>query len=168
MIGFTKTAIAVLSILGAVTAAPTAADTEIDYLSVIEVGPGFPTPQELGLTNADLSKPIPASIVSRDLLSKRAPAACWGNPKCHVNDARACFNYLQGLGGRRCEPSNGRVQMCKIGGCAWDARGTRGSSCSDAALGGAWVLNNCNGGGWVAGTNAAFGNGDMIVDVIGR
>ncbi|KAF3919790.1 hypothetical protein ABW20_dc0109057 [Dactylellina cionopaga] len=175
MIGFTKASIAIaaaLGLLGTVTAAP-APVTEIDYVSLIETAPGYPTVQELGLTNADLMKPVPAldGLVAREMLEKRYQPQCWGEPKCGLNEARACFNYLNSIGGNNCDV-NGRIQMCKLQGCAWDARtlnnGFARTSCSNAALGGAWVLNNCNGGGRTSGTNAAFGNGNMIIDIIGR
>ncbi|KAF3920766.1 hypothetical protein ABW20_dc0103090 [Dactylellina cionopaga] len=174
MIGFTRTTIAltaVLSLFGAAVAAP--APVDVDYASLIETGPGLPTIKELGLTNADLTKPVPEleALIARDMLTKRYTPVCWGEPKCTTNDARACYNYLNGLGNTACSVQ-GRVQMCKVGGCAWDARtlnnGFASSSCSNAALGGAWVLNNCNGGNRVAGSNAAFGNGNLIVDIIGR
>ncbi|EPS44520.1 hypothetical protein H072_1500 [Dactylellina haptotyla CBS 200.50] len=176
MVGFTKSAItltAVLSVFGSAVAVP--APKEVDYASLIQTGPGLPTIAELGLTNADLTKPMPAELdpvlAARDALEKRYNPQCWGEPKCNINDARACFNYLNNLGGTACSVT-GRVQMCKMGGCAWDARtlnnGFASSSCSNAALGGAWILNNCNGGGRTAGSNAAFGNGNLVVDIIGR
>ncbi|KAK6331405.1 hypothetical protein TWF730_004486 [Orbilia blumenaviensis] len=174
MVGFAKNIVAltaVLSFFGAAIAAPA---PEVDYAKLIEVAPGYPTVEELGLTNADLTKPVPEidEIVARDmLLQKRYEPRCWGEPRCTVNDARACYNYLNSIGGNRCEV-RGRVQMCKMGGCAWDARTLNNafasSSCRDAALGGAWVLNNCISNNRVAGSNAAFGNGNLIVDIIGR
>ncbi|KAK6541612.1 hypothetical protein TWF694_007412 [Orbilia ellipsospora] len=171
MIGFTKTAIsltAVLSLFAGALAAP----AEKDYASLIETGPGMPTVAELGLTNKDLTKPFPKSaLAARDALEKRYTPSCWGPPKCSYGDALACYNYLNSLGTRDCQVT-GSIQMCKMGHCAWDARTLNGgfatSHCSDAAKGGHWVLDNCTNGGQTAGSNAAFNNGNLVVDVIGR
>ena len=66
MVGFTKNIVAItaaLSFFGAAIAAPAPAP-EVDYAKLIEVAPGYPTIEELGLTNADLTKPIPGMTAS--------------------------------------------------------------------------------------------------------
>ncbi|KAK6519077.1 hypothetical protein TWF281_003765 [Arthrobotrys megalospora] len=172
MVGFIKSTItftAVLSLLVGALAAP-APEPKVDYTTIIETGPGLPTVKELKLTNADLTKPVPelARLMVRDVLDKRYTPQCWGEPKCNYNDAIACYNYLNSLGSTTCAAS-GVVRMCYANGCAWYARSLNGysaSPCYKAALGGAWVLNNCNSGGRLSGSNAAYDNGNLAVDIL--
>ncbi|KAF3189076.1 hypothetical protein TWF106_007450 [Orbilia oligospora] len=172
MVGFMKSVLTVTAVFGFFAgglAAPAPAP-EIDYLSLIKPGPGFPTPQQLNLTNADLAKPAPAlaKLMVRETLEKRYNPQCWGEPRCNYNDAVGCYNYLNSLGSTTCAAS-GVVRMCSVNGCNWYARSLNGysaSPCYKAAAGGAWVINNCNVGGRLSGSNAAYDNGNLAVDIL--
>jgi len=174
MVGFFKQALAVACILGLAIAAPAPSSTpEVDYAAILITGKGLPTVEELGLTSEDLLKPAPALAALRerditDKLFKRYVPQCWGDPKCWYNDALACYNYLASLGSTVCATS-AITQMCRTSNCGWFARTATGgyvsSSCASVAAGGAWVLNNCNTNNWVAGTNAAYNNGNFGVDI---
>ncbi|KAF3908781.1 hypothetical protein ABW21_db0204781 [Orbilia brochopaga] len=179
MVGFTKSAVTVLALLSATYAAPA---PEVDYASILIPGPGMPSVKELGLTNADLTAPLPSDVelLARDVeegsanpehnLFKRYDPFCGisGRGGCNTNDATACFNYLKNLNERRCEVS-GVIRMCVVGRCQWYGRsfgkGFSSSFCRDVAWGGKWVLDNCNRGGRVSGSNAAGGNGNLVVDI---
>ncbi|KAK6330406.1 hypothetical protein TWF696_003503 [Orbilia brochopaga] len=178
MVGFTKSAVTVLALLGATYAAPA---PEVDYASILIPGPGLPSVKELGLTNADLTKPLPTGVELNNGIEERS-----ANPGkelfkrydpfcgiadrggCNANDAAACFNYLRNLNERRCEVS-GVIRMCVVGRCQWYGRsfgkGFASSFCRDVAWGGKWVLDNCNRGGRISGSNAAGGNGNLVVDI---
>ncbi|KAK6330407.1 hypothetical protein TWF696_003504 [Orbilia brochopaga] len=177
MFGITKSTVAIASVLalfGAAAAAPTSAPV-VDYTKLIIPGPGLPSVAELGLTNEDLTKPVPGleQLMAREsenpnAVFKRYTPQCWGGPACSWSDAQGCYNYLVGLGNRPCKTS-GIDQMCRVNGCSWQARTLNSrevsSPCSNAANGGAWVMNNCRGN--IRGSNAAWGNGDLAVDLIG-
>ncbi|KAK6347474.1 hypothetical protein TWF718_005316 [Orbilia javanica] len=172
MVGFIKSALTITAVFGLFAgglAAP-APEPKIDYLSLIKPGPGLPSPKDLNLTNEDLGKPVPelARLMVRDVLDKRYTPQCWGEPKCTYNDAIGCYNYLNSLGSTTCAAS-GVVRMCGSGSCNWYARSLNGysaSPCYKAALGGAWVLNSCNSGGRLSGSNAAYDNGNLAVDIL--
>ncbi|KAK6330405.1 hypothetical protein TWF696_003502 [Orbilia brochopaga] len=174
MVAFTRTtiALAILGLLGNVAAAPAPLEADVDKL--VTPGPGLPKASELGLTVADLQKPAPAvdHLFSRSPapekdLAKRFTPQCWGDPKCSRGAATNCYNYLNGLGGTACITS-GYINMCYSSGCGWYGRsntgGTVSSTCYNVALGGAWVLTNCAGN-YIAGANAAYNNGNLIVEI---
>ncbi|KAJ6255957.1 hypothetical protein Dda_9248 [Drechslerella dactyloides] len=175
MVGFTKVSIvlaSIFTIIGNAAAAPAPLETDVDKLII--AGVGLPKASELGLTVEDLKKPAPAvdhlfmrSPAPEKDLAKRFDPQCWGDPKCTRGDATNCYNYLNGLGGTSCVTS-GYIQMCRSGGCGWYGRslfgGTVSSSCYNVALGGAWVLTNCQGN-YLAGANAAYGNGNLVVEI---
>ncbi|KAJ6255956.1 hypothetical protein Dda_9247 [Drechslerella dactyloides] len=179
MVGFTKSAVTVLALVGATIAAP-APTTEVDYASILIPGPGLPSVKELGLTNADLNKPLPSGVeltpgleersADPKELFKRYEPFCGisGRGGCQEGDARACFNYLLKLDRTDCQVS-GVIRMCVVGKCQWYGRsfgkGFASSWCRDVAHGGNWVLNNCNRNGRVSGSNAAGGNGNLVVDI---
>ncbi|KAK6495099.1 hypothetical protein TWF481_003127 [Arthrobotrys musiformis] len=173
MVGFIKSALAITAVFGLFVgglAAPAPEPKLVDYLSLIKPGPGLPSPKELGLTNEDLNKPIPGleKLMARDLLEKRYTPQCWDQPKCTYSDALGCYNYLYNLGNTVCEAS-GVGRMCYVGSCNWYARSINGysaSPCYKAALGGAWVLRNCNSGNRLSGSNAAYDNGNLAVDIL--
>ncbi|KAF3182199.1 hypothetical protein TWF751_007245 [Orbilia oligospora] len=183
MVGFSKSTLAIVAVLNLLTgtfAAPALAPEPIDYVSLLETAPGLPTPKDLGLTNADLARPPPdiAAHQVREILNKRYNPVCWpGQPQCDLTDANACWVYLNSLGGTRCvvSPGTSYIRMCAIGNCGWYGRAEivrngASSTCADVARGGRWVLGNCRKGasGLVAGSNAAYGNGNHLVDVVGR
>ncbi|KAK6335874.1 hypothetical protein TWF730_003248 [Orbilia blumenaviensis] len=52
-----------LTLFGVINAMPSPmAEPEVDYVNALVPGEGLPSPQELGLTNEDLTKPIPNGI----------------------------------------------------------------------------------------------------------
>ncbi|KAK6336860.1 hypothetical protein TWF718_009649 [Orbilia javanica] len=224
MVGFTRelaVAVAVLSFFSETIAAP---PPEVDFVNLIETAKGLPTVQELNLTNADLARPNPELMrlfsravretlssndphVARATLEKRYEPRCSTGPSCTVTDARACLNYfVNTISGKKCQITvQKRVQMCRMGTCAWDAVLRDGVThaqtfCINVGEGGNWVLKNCEKNGRVAGrvtpirtifflilqdniftleieadeepcksgSNAALGNGDLIVDIVGR
>ncbi|KAK6532410.1 hypothetical protein TWF281_006599 [Arthrobotrys megalospora] len=180
MVAISKPAFAILAVFNLFTgtsAAPASKPELTDYLSLIKVAPGLPTPKELGLTNEFLNNPIPehAAHQARELLSKRYNPVCWpGVPQCSIADAAACFAYLNSLGSQRCvvNPGTSRVRMCVAGSCGWYGRpeivrNGASSTCVTVAAGGNWVLGNCRVPlvGTVAGSNAAYGNGNFLVDI---
>ncbi|KAF3908800.1 hypothetical protein ABW21_db0207665 [Orbilia brochopaga] len=163
----------VLALFGAATAAPASAPA-VDYTKIIIPGPGLPTVAELGLTNEDLTKPVPAleHLMAREsenpnALFKRYDPQCWGGKGCSYEDAMYCYNYLIGIGSQDCKTS-GTNQMCRANNCSWQARNLNGrevtSRCDNAANGGAWVIHNCRNN--IRGSNAAWGNGDFAVDLV--
>ncbi|KAK6355256.1 hypothetical protein TWF696_004371 [Orbilia brochopaga] len=173
----------ILSLWNAATAAPAPVDVTtaqgVDYTKLLVPGPGLPSVQELGLTNADLLKPLPGvETPSTRSLSKRFDLRCstdtfqW----CNGEDAKACYNYLKNLGKTICSVSGGdgaSISMCHVGpgiGCDW--RGvtwgvsSAASYCEDVAAGGLTIIQKCSlEHGVVAGENAANGNGNLIVTI---
>ncbi|KAJ6255955.1 hypothetical protein Dda_9246 [Drechslerella dactyloides] len=176
MFGLTKSTVAIafaLALFGAAAAAPTTAPV-IDYTKLVIPGPGLPSIAELGLTNEDLSKPVPEleHLMAREsenpnTLFKRYDPQCWGGPGCSRQEAEGCYNYLVKLGNTACK-SHGVIEMCRAGKCSWQGRTLIGrevsSPCMDAANGGIWVLHNCRN---IRGSNAAWGNGAFAVDLLG-
>ncbi|KAF3934672.1 hypothetical protein ABW20_dc0104275 [Dactylellina cionopaga] len=171
MVAISKTAVVFASVLGLIGGATAAPLEEIDYTKTLVPGPGLPSVAELGLTNADLTKPIPEGrvplpgITARDGdIFKRWPRLCWPLQKCTYGDAVACYNYLDSIGSRQCS-SDGTVTMCYSGGCKWVGRsesGTASSPCSDVALAGRWLISECrDNNGEFAGTIGAYGNGAL-------
>ncbi|KAK6347937.1 hypothetical protein TWF718_005757 [Orbilia javanica] len=177
MIGFVKPAlvvIAALNFFASATAAPTPEPElePIDYVGLIETAPGLPTPKELGLTNADLTKPAPelGELMARDILNKRAQCATSTKPNCGYFEALACYNYLNSLTGTRCVVNSAPAltRFCYSGSCAWYGQSgiwgqPASSPCVNVAAGGAWVLNSCYVNGRVAGDSTATGNGNVII-----
>ncbi|KAK6343591.1 hypothetical protein TWF730_011184 [Orbilia blumenaviensis] len=118
-----------------------------------------------------------AALEVREALNKRYNPVCWpGQRQCDLSDALACYRYLNLLGSQRCvvNPLTDRIRMCGIGTCNWYGRAEivrngASSPCADVARGGLWVTSNCRTGarGLVAGSNAAWGNGNLLVDIRG-
>ncbi|KAF3111272.1 hypothetical protein TWF225_004361 [Orbilia oligospora] len=155
MVGFSKSTLAIVAVLNLLTgtfAAPALAPEPIDYVSLLETAPGLPTPKDLGLTNADLARPPPdiAAHQVREILNKRYNPVCWpGQPQCDLTDANACWVYLNSLGGTRCVVSPGTSYILPM------LRAVAGGFLATAGQG-------------PVGSNAAYGNGNHLVDVVGR
>ncbi|KAF9259945.1 hypothetical protein L218DRAFT_1055494 [Marasmius fiardii PR-910] len=136
---------------------------------VVIPGPGLPSLESLGLTSADLYARTLTELEMRSLMA-RFPLMCNEVPKCSVGDAVACYNYLNALGHQACTVNGENVTFCTAGGCHWfgsniSGGGSASSYCSDVAIGGNVVINNCQGGGQVSGANAANGNGNLVVTI---
>ncbi|EAU84143.1 hypothetical protein CC1G_08684 [Coprinopsis cinerea okayama7 len=166
-----------LAVAFAATAAVVALPADVDDFVP---GPGLPSLEELGMTKEDLYKPIPEEVLKSIQaeyggLTKRYTPTCGSTNRASHADAVACYNYLNGLGTTSCVvPNNaggaGNINFCKIGSAYWTGSCLAGtcpgsSYCRDVARGGLWVLNNCNVGGQVRGSNAAWGNGNLIVGI---
>ncbi|EAU89832.2 hypothetical protein CC1G_06984 [Coprinopsis cinerea okayama7 len=129
-------------------------------------GEGLPSLEELGLTTADLLKPIPEETLAaiRAEYESITPSEESGlvrryDPVCHdgripLADANACYNYLNSLGTTTCRVPEGTggyggINMCRIGssyvigGCI-GAECPASSHCRDVAHAVAWVMSHCN------------------------
>jgi hypothetical protein len=149
----------------------------------IEIAPGLPSLESLNITIADLLDP--AYLTKRGFVSeekyeldKRVDPACHGYTRAQgaeLNLAYGCYNYLFSLGQTSCQAGTSWVYMCRltngddvgaISGKAIDAS-SAASYCRDVAVGSNWVIENCqvgsNTGVYVSGTNAANGNGNLLV-----
>ncbi|KAK6540725.1 hypothetical protein TWF694_008116 [Orbilia ellipsospora] len=89
-----------------------------------------------------------------------------------VPDSVACINYLAGLGNQPCVASVSGTVFCRRGqtqitGISILGQGqTATSSCNDVARGAGQIMDKCTrGDGTVRGANAAWGNGNLIVDI---
>ncbi|KAJ7189366.1 hypothetical protein GGX14DRAFT_485149 [Mycena pura] len=158
-----------LCAFGLANAFPTAEE----YPEVIP-GPGLPSLASLNLTSAELYQRVPSpDIVKR--LERRFNLICNQVPQCSVSDATACFNFLNALGHQACtvpDPFLSNILFCTAGGCNWggtnfkEGGGLVSSFCSDVATGGAAVVFGCSqSNGLVSGSNAANGNGDLVVTI---
>ncbi|CCM03423.1 uncharacterized protein FIBRA_05554 [Fibroporia radiculosa] len=142
--------------------------------AVVEVipGPSFPSLESLGLTSEELfAKGPPPALTSRITeLQKRYDPVCQGYSTGSVDNVIACFNYLEALGTTACTVNGDDVIMCtagdaEVGGSNISGDSSVSSYCSDAALGVQWVFTNCNYEGQVGGSQAANGNGNLIMSV---
>ncbi|EPS44143.1 hypothetical protein H072_1890 [Dactylellina haptotyla CBS 200.50] len=178
-----KYALLAFGLLGA--AANAAPAPEVDYVSALIPGEGLPSPKELGMTNADLTKPIPeddlpldgrhslpAGISERDLSILEKRTTCRFTDTCKLRDSTACFNYLHRLNTRACTVTRRPGQFCRMGGCSWigQAAGTNRASshCRDVARGGKKVNDRCRIFDRIGGFNFAHGNGHVRVTIAGR
>ncbi|KAM3483479.1 hypothetical protein MY8738_003164 [Beauveria namnaoensis] len=136
----------------------------VQYPEVVP-GPGLPSLESLGLTSEDLYKMEPASPDTE--VNARASLAPMFNPACAtdsraytaVNNLNACERYLARIGLQDCTvPSNFKtVRYCFSG----DAD-VNGVSITGRSLTSTWR------GTTAAGSEAAFGNGDIIVTGVNR
>ncbi|UNI21109.1 hypothetical protein JDV02_007127 [Purpureocillium takamizusanense] len=147
----------------------------VSYPEVIP-GPGLPSLAELGVTSAELySMGLPPHSAATRHLAGRAPTF---EPRCgpsdgayaNVNDIIACYHYLDRLGGQACGTGDNYavVEFCRAGsghiiGQALTSRSTS-SSCSDVAIAALYTIDHCTRPDQtVAGFQAAYGNGDLVV-----
>ncbi|KAJ7222810.1 hypothetical protein C8J57DRAFT_1593205 [Mycena rebaudengoi] len=144
--------------------------TADDYPEVIP-GPGLPSLASLNLTSAELYQRVPSPGKQNSFPNVTAPLTI---PQCTLSDATACFNFLNALGHQACtvpDPFLANIKFCTAGGCNWYGSnfkpgGGHVSSFCDVATGGATVLFACSQvNGLVSGSNAANGNGDLVVTV---
>ncbi|EPS37496.1 hypothetical protein H072_8761 [Dactylellina haptotyla CBS 200.50] len=161
--------ISATSLVGAVSAVPV--QKEIDYLSILIPGEGLPTPQELGLTNKDLNKPMPRCMLpsNDNVLKKRSE--CRQNNTCSLSDSTGCFNDRLSLNETPCQVDGRPKQMCLVGSYSWigNAEGVPSASsyCRDVAHGGNAVNNDSRFGDRVGGSKYAGGNGNLKVNIAG-
>ncbi|KAG2005409.1 hypothetical protein CC2G_001814 [Coprinopsis cinerea AmutBmut pab1-1] len=161
---------------------------EIGEFTVVP-GPGLPSLESLNLTSRDLvvraldrierHKEAQEDNERLGSLTKRyTPTCSWGQYISYAN-ALVCFEYLHSIGGVTCAvPSSGSRFCHTVSGTddvAWHGRvngvSYAQSSCAHVADGGIWVLNNCISSAFPfiavlnEGTNAAWGNENLIVEV---
>ncbi|KAH9220070.1 hypothetical protein DL95DRAFT_456979 [Leptodontidium sp. 2 PMI_412] len=165
------------------TALPT--ETATFYPEVIP-GPGMPSLAELGLTSEQLYTTTPnlreqyiltyghsTSLAFRNSFTTLYNGECRHCPDAlaNVDSVIACFNYLMSLGTSGCgvDRYNGK-RFCTSGNAKVDglnytpgqANPTK-SYRSDVALAVQWIFNHCNSGGQVRGSQAANGNGELVI-----
>ncbi|KAJ6262617.1 hypothetical protein Dda_3429 [Drechslerella dactyloides] len=145
MVAVKVAVVSALCLGGTVYAAPATVPAEVDYLSILIPGEGLPTPQELGLTNEDLTKPIPSDFLPSNGISERdnvlrKRTQCSPDHTCALSDSTACFNYLLSLNETPCEAGKINRQMCNVNGCRWiglaENTDWARSYCRDVAYGG--------------------------------
>lgn len=99
---------------------------------------------------------------------KKCNTGCGDNPR---SDVQACITYLRNLGTRRCGVPHDNIVFCTAGQATISGFNlhplTEASSyCSDVAIGAQNIVNSCTkSNGRVAGSDAANGNGDLIVSI---
>ncbi|KAG2007989.1 hypothetical protein CC2G_013470 [Coprinopsis cinerea AmutBmut pab1-1] len=151
-------------------------------------GPGLPSLESLNLTSKDLvvralerlERLEEAEETNKELgaLAKRYTPTCNYSKQIFNVNAWFCYEYLHSIGGNTCAVS-GSSRFCHsvsgYGDVAWHGSvygvSYTQSSCANVAEGGVWVLNNCKT--WnpstpdiqYEGTNAAWGNANLVVEV---
>ncbi|EAU89022.2 hypothetical protein CC1G_09991 [Coprinopsis cinerea okayama7 len=161
---------------------------------VIVPGPGLPSLESLNLTSRDLVVRALARLErlkeaedterGSSSLTKRYTPTCDYNSALLLQDRVAfCFEYLHSIGSTTCAVPSWGSRFCHTVTGTWDvswwgrvngASYTQ-SSCADVANGGLWVMNNCrfyyppnNPYYYIQeGTNAAWGNENLIVEIKG-
>ncbi|KAF8838063.1 hypothetical protein BDN67DRAFT_982806 [Paxillus ammoniavirescens] len=141
-------------------------------------GPGMPSLASLNLTTADLhAMGPPPSLTERAAgaeldpeLKKRYTSVCQTYSTGGVDNVIACFNYLNSIGNNACGVSGDNVVFCTAGDAGVSGSNVSGgpsasSACRDVATAVQWIFTYCNVGGEVGGSDAAYGNGDLIVSV---
>ncbi|KAJ0413356.1 hypothetical protein BJY00DRAFT_296972 [Aspergillus carlsbadensis] len=105
-------------------------------------------------------------------LEKRYALTCGDNGSGYVpvSEAQDCVNYLRNKGTTACTVSGENVIFCtsgstKIYGSNINLKNSPSSFCSDVAAGAQAIIDGCTQGGTVAGSNAAAGNGDIVVSI---
>ncbi|KAI0059299.1 hypothetical protein BV25DRAFT_1137433 [Artomyces pyxidatus] len=151
--------------LAAATALSTFAVAAPTVHPTVVPGPGLPTLAELGITSEELYA-RPPSLQARAALYD---PVCETYTTADVDNVIACFNYLESIGGNACTVDGDNVQFCYSGdaqvtGSNISGTGSASSLC-DVALGLQWIFTYCNQGGQVGGSQAANGNGYLIVGV---
>ncbi|KIJ12783.1 hypothetical protein PAXINDRAFT_14347 [Paxillus involutus ATCC 200175] len=165
---------ALCALTSAVAAVPA---TTPDYPELVP-GPGMPTLASLNLTSAGLyGMGPPPSLAKRTAgaeldaeLEKRYTSVCQTYSTAGVDNVIACFNYLTSIGGNACGVSGDWVIFCTAGDADISGSNVSGgpsasSSCQDVATAVQWIFTYCNAGGEVGGSDAAYGNGYLIVSV---
>ncbi|KAF8557143.1 hypothetical protein OG21DRAFT_1407725 [Imleria badia] len=169
------TRIPVLAALSVFATAVVAVPAATSSVPEVIPGPGLPSLESLNLTSADLYAMGPPPAASEYLLlvgarSADYTAVCQTYSTAAVNDVIACFNYLVSIGNNACAVTNPDLitWFCESGTAAISGSNTSGqptvsSTCYDVALGLQWVFTYCNVDGQVGGSQAANGNGGLIV-----
>ncbi|EAU87832.1 hypothetical protein CC1G_01479 [Coprinopsis cinerea okayama7 len=153
-------------------------------------GPGLPSLESLNFTSRDLvvralerierSKEAQEDRERSSSFTKRYTPTCdWHQYLISMPNAWACHEYLHSIGSVTCAvPSSGSRFCHTVSGnadVAWYGRvngvSYTQSSCANVANGGVWVLNNCILTAFPSipvlneGTNAAWGNENLIVEI---
>ncbi|KXX81861.1 hypothetical protein MMYC01_201843 [Madurella mycetomatis] len=159
---------------------------------VFHTAPGMPTLEELNITVTDFFKPefrakhgLPdprnkSPLPDRNIVEKRSDPVCWGVDQVtmtHINAAYACRDYLSSFGNTRCVATGIPTELCVLEANYYqcitrgtaNGVGTAASTCADIVRGIYWIIDNCRTNDpcrcGVAGANAAWGNGDLIISV---
>ncbi|KAL4862889.1 hypothetical protein BDV12DRAFT_202605 [Aspergillus spectabilis] len=105
-------------------------------------------------------------------LDKRYTLTCGDNGGGYVNvgEAQSCVDYLRNKGSTACTVTGENVVFCtagttKIYGSNINLVNNPTSNCADVATGAQAIIDGCTQNGMVAGSNAANGNGDIIVSI---
>ncbi|KAL2823200.1 hypothetical protein BDW59DRAFT_163544 [Aspergillus cavernicola] len=105
-------------------------------------------------------------------LDKRYSVTCGDNGGGYVSvsEAQSCVNYLYAKGTTACTVNGENTVFCtagstKIYGSNINLVNNPSSYCRDVAAGAQAIIDGCTQGGTVAGSNAAAGNGDIIVSI---
>ncbi|KAL2808430.1 hypothetical protein BJX63DRAFT_436104 [Aspergillus granulosus] len=105
-------------------------------------------------------------------VDKRYALTCGDNGSGYVDvgEAQACVDYLRNKGTEACTVSGENIIFCTSGstniyGSNIYGKDSPSSYCSDVAAGAQAIIDGCTQGGTVAGSNAAAGNGDIIVSI---
>ncbi|KAH7032679.1 uncharacterized protein B0I36DRAFT_347860 [Microdochium trichocladiopsis] len=93
----------------------------------------------------------------------------------HASEAVECINYLAGLGNQACVSSISGVNFCRRGstqitGLSKTGKNGATSSCANVARAAGAIMDRCtrqaaDGVLFVKGSNEAWGNGDLLVDI---
>ncbi|KAM3482145.1 hypothetical protein MY5147_000264 [Beauveria neobassiana] len=151
----------------------------VKYPEVVP-GPGLPSLESLGLTSEQLYTMEPASPDTE--VNARASLAPMFTPICatdsgaytDVNNLMACERYLARIGANECTVPSGfrKVRYCFAGDADVNGLSITGksltSTCASVAHALRWIINNCRRATKAAGSEAAFGNGDIIVTGVNR
>ncbi|KAL3487623.1 hypothetical protein BJX62DRAFT_240891 [Aspergillus germanicus] len=102
---------------------------------------------------------------------KRYPLTCNGLSRhVPVNEAQAYVNFICNKGTAACSVPGENVEFCssgsaKIYGSNPNRKPNPTSHCSDVARGAQAIIDSCRQGNTVSGSNAAWGNGDIIITI---
>ncbi|KAL2827200.1 hypothetical protein BDW59DRAFT_160489 [Aspergillus cavernicola] len=111
-----------------------------------------------------------ASITLATPLTKRTTCGDNGSGYVAVSEAQDCVNYLNNKGTESCTVSGENTIFCTSGttniyGSNPNLVDSPTSLCRDVAAGAQAIIDSCSQGDTVAGSNAAGGNGDIIVSI---
>ncbi|KAF4339489.1 hypothetical protein FBEOM_6610 [Fusarium beomiforme] len=123
------------------------------------------------LTAASSAFAIPHTLQARDDVSCMDNLP--GETLANVNEAVECINYLASLGDQACVAGVSGVPFCRRGNTqitglatGLPSDQTSSSPCRDVARGAGLIMDRCTrADGKVRGQVAAFGNGNLLVDI---
>ncbi|KAI4726290.1 hypothetical protein E4T49_05915 [Aureobasidium sp. EXF-10728] len=122
----------------------------------------------------------PRSAVPRSPLEARSDVDCrddnWDRwTRGNTNEAVQCINQLAALGDQACEAAASAVQFCRYGNTVIMGMSRKpiasdiaSSRCQDVARGAGLIMDACTrGDGTVMGQNPAWGNGNLLITIVG-